>query len=38
MLIGFVWVNGEYWKKVCWFVLYSMRDLGVGKKLVEEVI
>lgn len=36
--IGLVWANGEHWKKVRRFALHSMRDLGVGKKSIEEVI
>lgn len=35
---GLVWANGEHWKKVRRFALHSMRDLGVGKKSIEEVI
>lgn len=38
MSIGLVWANGEHWKKVRRFALHSMRDLGVGKKSIEEVI
>ncbi|XP_062567071.1 cytochrome P450 2B15-like [Saccostrea cucullata] len=35
---GIVWANGESWKKVRRFALQSMRDFGVGKKSLEEVI
>lgn len=38
MSIGLVWANGEHWRKVRRFALHSMRDLGVGKKSIEEVI
>lgn len=38
MSTGLVWANGEHWKKVRRFALHSMRDLGVGKKSIEEVI
>ncbi|XP_022343645.2 cytochrome P450 2J6-like isoform X1 [Crassostrea virginica] len=35
---GIVWGNGEEWRRLRRFALQTMRDFGVGKKSLEEII